>query len=213
MRERTMGSAGAARMTAMAAAALMALAVGFTSSDAAAQAADQKAPVTPAPSDQGPAPSDKAPIDQAPSASGSGAIPAADLIDADEWREMMSGKTLTYESSAGLIGREYYVPGGDRVIFVYYDGRCFDGHWLHDSGFYCFEYDGFYCFQHFRRDGQIMVREQDGGEQRVTDISDEILSCKPDLLSRAEDAPDFNALTSFVPTRPARREDATNHEG
>ena len=208
MRERTTRSQGAARMTALAAAALMALAVGLPSSDAAAQSADQKAPVQPAPNENSPDPSDKA-----PPVGGSQPIPAADLIDADEWREMMSGKTLTYESSAGLIGREYYVPGGDRVIFVYYDGRCFDGHWLHDSGFYCFEYDGFYCFQHFRRDGQIMVREQDGGEQRVTDISDEILYCKPDLLSRAESAPDFNDLTSIVPTRPARRAAATNHEG
>lgn len=136
-------------------------------------------------------------------------IPAADLIGEQEWREIASGKTLRYESAAGLVGHEYYVPGGNRVIFVYFDGRCFDGQWAYVDGYYCFEYDGFYCFEHFHRDGEIMVRERDGGEQRVAGITDEILSCEPQLLSRAErsiverflDAAPANKL-------PARRERA-----
>lgn len=110
-------------------------------------------------------------------------IPQADLIGEAEWRSIVAGKTLTYETSTGLIGREYYAPSGDRVVFVYYDGRCFDGRWEMVGQLYCFHYDGFYCFDHFRRDGEIFVREQDGGEQWVTSITNEILSCEPDLLS------------------------------
>lgn len=188
--------------------ALAALAFMIAPQIAFAQGADQKAPLDQPLPPPGLAPSEKAPIIPGP-----GAALDGELIEEPDWREIVSGKTLTYESAAGLIGREYYVPGGDRVIFVYYDGRCFDGRWIYENGYYCFEYDGFYCFQHFRRDGQIMVREQDGGEQRVTSITSEILSCEPQLLSRAPGAPDFNALASFAPRKPARRPSLPNNEG
>lgn len=112
-----------------------------------------------------------------------------------DWRAYAEGYTLYYSTYAdgavgGLVGREYYVPGGDRVIFVYFDGRCFDGRWSENAGMFCFEYDGTHCFEHIARQGQVFARELDGDLQIVIRRTDEVLSCAPDPVSRSpQDGP------------------------
>lgn len=102
-----------------------------------------------------------------------------------EWRALVSGKTLYYDTPWGFMGREYYVPNSNRAVFVYYDGRCYDGTWSQDAGLFCFLYDGRHCFEHLREGARIFVRELDGDEQDVVRITDEVLSCEPQLLSQA----------------------------
>lgn len=109
-------------------------------------------------------------------------------FDAESWRALVEGKTLTYRASGGLMGREYYVPNSNRVVFVYFDGRCYDGSWTETDGVFCFAYDGEFCFHHLRRGGKLIAREMNGAEQIVTSITDETLACTPDLISRAPGA-------------------------
>lgn len=105
------------------------------------------------------------------------------FYDAESWRALVSGKTLTYQVEWGVMGREWYDPGGDRVVYVYFDGRCYDGSWREKDGVFCFRYDGEHCFRHLMRDGKLIAREMDGDEQVVTKITDERLSCTPDYTS------------------------------
>lgn len=107
-------------------------------------------------------------------------------ISEPEWRALVRGKTLSYEHRSGLVGREFYPPSSeDRAIFVYADGRCYDGAWRYNDGVYCFEFDGVHCFEHFRRGESLWVREiLSGEEQRVTAIvEDAPLACEPALTS------------------------------
>lgn len=115
--------------------------------------------------------------------------PELDYFTEAEWRALATGKTLTYMTPFGLMGREYYIPGGNEVVFVYFDGRCFQGTWFKQDDVYCFEYDGLHCFEHFQRGEDIIAREMDGDEQIVTEITDEVLTCEPELLSRVAPAP------------------------
>lgn len=105
-------------------------------------------------------------------------------ISLEDWRALSSGKTLYYYTSRGLLGREYFVPGGDRAVFIYFDGQCFDGSWSWNDGLYCFEYDARHCFRHLRRGERLFVRDLDGDEQDILEITDEVLSCEPELLSQ-----------------------------
>lgn len=119
-----------------------------------------------------------------------GSRPLVESIEEADWRALVSGKTLYYSTPAGLVGREYYPPNSDRAIFIYHDGQCFDGTWREENGIYCFLYNGEHCFQHLRQGERIFVRELDGDTQDVVRITDEVLSCDPDLFSRATAARD-----------------------
>jgi hypothetical protein len=104
-------------------------------------------------------------------------------FDAASWRAYVEGKTLYYSTPSGILGREYYPVGGDKAVYIYFDGRCFDGEWAVEAdGLFCFQYDGAHCFEHFERDGKVIARETDGDEQVVVRVTDEVLSCAPDLL-------------------------------
>lgn len=135
-----------------------------------------------------------------------------------DWRAYAEGYTLYYRNYAdgqvgGLVGREYYAPGGDRVIFVYFDGRCFDGSWSENAGVFCFQYDGTHCFEHIAREGQVFARELDGDEQIVTRRTNEVLSCTPDPVSQAPGpaGPLARLLAGLeAPTAAARRMSTTN---
>lgn len=102
----------------------------------------------------------------------------------ETWRALVEGKTLYYMTPFGMMGREYYPPGGNRAVFEYdVDKRCFDGSWSEQNGLFCFNYDGQHCFEHLKRGDDIIAREVDGDEQIVIRITDEVLSCSDDLLS------------------------------
>lgn len=115
--------------------------------------------------------------------------PIADekLFSEEEWRAYAAGKTLYYSLPQGFVGREYYPPSGDRVVFEYFDGTCFDGTWSFEDQQFCFNYDGRFCFNHLERDGRVYARDiRDGSEQIVTQVTNEILSCAPAAVSEAE---------------------------
>ena len=102
------------------------------------------------------------------------------LIGPDAWREMVLGKTLYYYKDGELYGREYYAPQGDRVVFSFAEGGCAEGRWAWSGDVFCFAYFGeLHCFEHLLRDGAVIVKGVDGGEeQKVEEIVDgEPLSC------------------------------------
>lgn len=102
------------------------------------------------------------------------------LIGPDAWREMVLGKTLHYHKDGELYGREYYAPTGDRVVFTFAEGGCAEGRWAWSGDVYCFAYFGeLHCFEHLMRDGDIIVKGvDDGDEQKVEAIvEDEPLFC------------------------------------
>lgn len=137
-----------------------------------AQSADETPPAQPAPS--------------APSA------PTEDLgrpFTGPEWRALVEGKTLYYETSRGypegfgLMGKEYYVPNSNKVVFVYANGDCYEGTWEVRDQIFCYNYDRRHCFRQFDRDGRWVVQEMDGREQVVVKVTNEVLSCAPGLTS------------------------------
>ena len=114
------------------------------------------------------------------------AAPRAEEIFFDEasWRALVEGKTLYYRTPTGVVGREYYPPGGNRAVFEYAgDGACFEGTWNVVGNLFCFNYDSRHCFRHLSRDGVIYARQMDGVDQRVFRITDEPLSCAKGLTS------------------------------
>lgn len=131
---------------------------------------------------QSQAPSNEAPAAETPTPPDPGAYDRT-FQDAESWRARVAGKTLYYYYDSGLVGREYYPPSGDRVVFQYADSTCFEGTWTAREGVFCFRYDGVHCFTHHERDGQLIAREVDGDEQTVREITDEVLSCAPELSS------------------------------
>lgn len=143
------------------------------SSAPGAEAQEQTAPDAAAPQA---APETTAPDEDAPVKS----------LSEQEWRAIASGKTLYYYTQQGLVGREYYPPAADRrVVFVYFDGTCFDGTWSQEDGLYCYEFDGAHCFRHFQQGERLYVEGVDGDVQDILRITDEVLSCEPGLLSQA----------------------------
>ncbi|MEO1331678.1 MAG: hypothetical protein AAFW46_18685, partial [Pseudomonadota bacterium] len=110
-------------------------------------------------------------------------------FDGASWRARVEGKTLYYETrkgypeNYGLMGKEYYVPNSNKVVFVYADGDCYEGTWDYADQIFCFNYDDRHCFRQFERDGEWIVQERDGREQAVVKITSEVLSCQPGLVS------------------------------
>lgn len=106
------------------------------------------------------------------------------FFNEESWRALVEGKTLYYELPGGPVGREYYVPGGNRVLFEYAGGAaCFDGRWTEENNVFCFEYDGTHCFFHLRKNGEVIARELNGADQVVTRVVVEPFSCEQDLVS------------------------------
>ena len=142
----------------------------------------------PASPDAGPQ-NEAAPDGESPPNTPEAAAPAEDApvksLNEQEWRAIVSGKTLYYYTQQGLVGREYYPPASEsRVVFVYFDGTCFDGTWSQKDGVYCYEFDGAHCFKHFQQGERLFVEGVDGDIQDILRITDEVLSCEPGLISQ-----------------------------
>lgn len=132
------------------------------------------------------APAQAAPASPAPTPAPPPPETAEDEIffSAEAWRALVAGKTLYYSTAEGLVGREYYPPGGQRAIFEYAaDRSCFEGSWREVDGVFCFNYDGEHCFFHLRRGDQIIARQMNGVDQTVVRITDEKLTCAAGLTS------------------------------
>ena len=108
-----------------------------------------------------------------------------DVYDEARWRSYAEGKTLYYTTAFGLVGKEYYPPNSNRVVYVRANGTCVDGDWSFKDDIFCFEYQSQHCFFHIERDGVVYARHIDGVEQTVSQVTDEILSCAPINVSDA----------------------------
>ncbi len=107
-------------------------------------------------------------------------------IGRDEFAKLFIGKTVYFELLDGTPwGREYYAPDGRRTVFVYWDGRCFEGRWAQKGPRYCFYYRNQpSCWLTYWREGRIIVMSEEGMRQRVGKIvDDEPLSCQPAAVS------------------------------
>lgn len=150
---------------------------------AAAQSeAETNAPAAPGQSQTEPGASGAEELESGAPAS---ADPNAEIFfTGDAWRALVTGKTLYYATSEGLVGREYYPPGGQRAVFEYAGDRsCFEGSWREADGVFCFNYDGEHCFFHLRRGDMIIARQMNGVDQQVVKITEETLSCAAGLTS------------------------------
>lgn len=122
--------------------------------------------------DPGPQPPDFPPL-----------APGEQPFSAEEWRALTDGKTLYYFEWGRFTGREHYHAGSDRVTFARTEDRgCVEGTYIdavapRGEVVFCFDWDERVCFQHFRRDGEIIARRQDGGEAVIFKITDEPLAC------------------------------------
>lgn len=124
--------------------------------------------------------------DEIPPAPQSGFGPGAGerSIPAEEWRERVDGRTVYYEIDGALHGREYYEPNSNNVVFIFANGQCDEGVWSEENGVYCYDFGGQHCFYQFERGDEIIIREVlSGAEQRVSQITDERLSCSPEIIS------------------------------
>lgn len=102
----------------------------------------------------------------------------------EQWRAIADGRTLYYRNESGaFVGREYYVPGTQRAVFVYFDGNCYEGTWSESGGVFEFRYDDVFFFRHLRRGDSLIAAEIGGSEQVVFNITDEVLSCAENLTS------------------------------
>ena len=114
---------------------------------------------------------------------------AVDIPEA-EWREMASGRTLTYRIDGAFWALERYQPGGNAVTLQLADGTCLEGVWDYQAPHYCYhwEQDGTACFRHTRLDGQIVIIQTENGAdtgllQTMTAVSDIPLACGPAVTS------------------------------
>ncbi len=124
------------------------------------------------------------------------------IIPEEEWLSMVEDRTVYYEIAGNYHGKEYYEPGSNRVVFVFASGECSEGAWRQQNGVYCFDYGSIYCFYHFERDGQTFIRDVErGGEQRVAQITNEALSCQPEIISRADPSDALRRLVA-APSEP-----------
>ncbi|MDA8585178.1 hypothetical protein N9L47_02805 [Rhodobacteraceae bacterium] len=81
-------------------------------------------------------------------------------ITAAEFEQMVTGQTLSYQSSGGEYGAEEYLDNR-RVRWSFLDGECTEGVWYEKGPQICFEYEdieGEQCWQFYERNGKLLAR-------------------------------------------------------
>lgn len=107
----------------------------------------------------------------------------ADLpMSAAAFEAYVTGKTITWDYGAGVLGAEQYLPGR-RVRWAFEDEACMIGNWYADGGNICFQYEdgsGPKCWR-FVRDGAGLraqfMNEPGGTVITERDSSPEPLAC------------------------------------
>ena len=106
------------------------------------------------------------------------------LLDDQQWRVMVSGKTVEYSINGELFVREYYWPGQDVVTMEVVGKECFEARWeFHpETSTFCFHNGPTACFWHRRQGGHFYVQHADpgvsfGAIQDITAIKDVRLAC------------------------------------
>lgn len=102
----------------------------------------------------------------------------------EEWRALVSGKTVEYAIDGQPWVREYYWPDDDVVTMEIIDQDCFEARWEYrpDLATFCFHNSPTSCFWHIREGDGYYVRSADPGasfgvRQDVTAIVDTRLAC------------------------------------
>ena len=87
-------------------------------------------------------------------------------IPPDEWRELAMGRTLVYMIGDEVFAYERYPMSGNRVELQLSTGECLSGTWTHSEDTYCFDWgdDTPACFRHVRMGEQIVIIQQEAGE-------------------------------------------------
>lgn len=78
-------------------------------------------------------------------------------MTAEEFEEVMTGKTLTFSANGAPYGIEYYAPGR-QVIWSFIGGDCVTGEWYQDERAICFVYENDpepKCWEVFQDGGRI----------------------------------------------------------
>jgi len=114
------------------------------------------------------------------------------LVDltADQWRQMVQGRTVTYLIGEERWANERYDPVGNGVSIQLADGTCMDGFWYMSEALFCFAWAmaDTSCFRHVSDGDVILVIPTvdgltSGTIQSVAGISDTALNCSGDLTS------------------------------
>ncbi|MEM8657575.1 MAG: hypothetical protein AAF813_07050 [Pseudomonadota bacterium] len=111
-------------------------------------------------------------------------------ISVEEWRDMVQGRTVTYNAGGQFWANEVYHPSTNHVMIQVADGTCMEGTWSYERGTYCFAWIDAptSCFRHVREGGEILIipivdGAPAGSVQTVAGVSDIPLKCGPDLTS------------------------------
>lgn len=110
---------------------------------------------------------------------------ARTYLDAARFRALFEGKTIHLTADNLYYGSEYYIPG-DRSVWVFNGGGCQNGKWVYTAAQeFCFTYGSEVpsCWRVFESGGNYYAEAFDGLLLRVAEISNEPLSCEPELLS------------------------------
>lgn len=110
------------------------------------------------------------------------ALAAERPITAQEFEQIVTGKTFSYATGGSAYGAEEYLDNR-RVRWTFLDGECFEGSWYPQGEQICFVYDNILdpqCWYFFDQGGQLSARFV--GQSRATDLfettrQDEPLYC------------------------------------
>lgn len=98
----------------------------------------------------------------------------------EAFKALVDGKTLYFSLPDGAHwGREYYIPGTQRSVFIFANGECFNGTWRLEEERYCYYYHPDpSCWLTFYVDERLTVISRRGDVQYVEQIvDDEPLVC------------------------------------
>ncbi|HSF92810.1 MAG TPA: hypothetical protein VLA51_11485 [Paracoccaceae bacterium] len=114
----------------------------------------------------------------------------ASLLNAQEWRSLVSGKTLTYSIDAYDLYREQYDRYSNNVTAQFNNGECIYGRWEAQNDYFCYYWKGSetVCSRHARFGKELLINFVEDGQntdefQLITDISDTPLSCGASIMS------------------------------
>jgi hypothetical protein len=105
-------------------------------------------------------------------------------LTGQEWRALVTGKTVEYTIGGQLWVREYYWPNDDVVTMEVINQTCFEARWEYNSDdqTFCFHNNPTSCFWHMREGDHYYVRSASPGtsfgvRQDVKDILETRLAC------------------------------------
>lgn len=107
-------------------------------------------------------------------------------LTADDFRQLMEGRTAVLARNGAYFAAEQYLEG-DRAIWRPSGGDCQPGVWIYAEPTFCFYY-GYgriedNCWFVYEEDGVYFAESSDGQVLEFASITDEPLDCAPNLSS------------------------------